>query len=331
MSTTPTLPSPQEPLNDRRTIFANSMEIRAGWRLAIYIATAALILVITGTFLSFVIGHFMYAGAGFGRTPLGLLLSELGLLVATFGAAGIMARIENRSFDAYGLPRGELFGRFFWQGLAWGIAEISVVMALVGAFHGYSFGNISLHGAVIVEYAALWSIIFVIVGLAEEFLFRGYTQFTLASGIGFWPAALLLSTAFGAVHLANKGEGPVGALSVVVIGLFFCLTLWRTGSLWFAVGMHAGFDFGETFIYSVPNSGFVAQGHLSNAAMHGPAWLTGGTVGPEGSVFSFATMALLFVIFARVYPPRLDLEGSNFGNEIVKEGGEASAIRQAGE
>jgi membrane protease YdiL (CAAX protease family) len=90
----------------------------------------------------------------------------------------------------------------------------------------------------------------------------------------------------------------------MVIGLFFCLTLWRTGSLWFAVGMHASFDFGETFLYSVPNSGFVAQGHLSNATLHGPVWLTGGTVGPEGSVYSFATMALLFVVFTRVYSPR---------------------------
>ncbi len=40
----------------------------------------------------------------------------------------------------------------------------------------------------------------------EEFLFRGYAQFTLATGIGFWPAATALSAAFGAVHLHNSGE-----------------------------------------------------------------------------------------------------------------------------
>jgi len=51
--------------------------------------------------------------------------------------------------------------------------------------------------------------VFLLVGLFEEFLLRGYTQFTLARGIGFWLAAVLLSTAFGASHLKNPEKtGP---------------------------------------------------------------------------------------------------------------------------
>src|SRR5581483_661698 len=119
---------------------------------------------------------------------------------------------------------------------------------------------------------ALW-------GLFEEFLFRGYTQFTLAEGIGFWPAAVLLSAAFGAIHLRNQGEAWIGALGAAFIGLFFCLTLRRTRSLWFAAGMHASWDWGETFLYSVPDSGFLPPGHLLNSSFHGPQWLTGGSVG----------------------------------------------------
>ncbi|MGH7185238.1 MAG: lysostaphin resistance A-like protein, partial [Pseudomonadota bacterium] len=126
--------------------------------------------------------------------------------------------------------------------------------------------------------------------------------YTLAAGIGFWPTAAILSALFGAVHLGNKGEGWAGALGAATIGLFFCLTLRRTGNLWFAVGMHASFNWGQTFLFSVPNSGMTPQGHLSNAELHGPRWLTGGTVGPEGSVFCFLTMALLFVLFLRFYP-----------------------------
>jgi hypothetical protein len=68
--------------------------------------------------------------------------------------------------------------------------------------------------------------------------------------------------------------------------------------------MHASFDFGETFLYSVPDSGLLLPGHLSNAALHGPAWLTGGTPGPEGSVFDFLILMLFFYIFHRMYPPR---------------------------
>ncbi|MGH9762633.1 MAG: lysostaphin resistance A-like protein, partial [Blastocatellia bacterium] len=118
----------------------------------------------------------------------------------------------------------------------------------------------------------------------------------------FWPAAILLSVAFGSIHLKNPGEGIVGALDVFVIAMFFCLTLRRTGNLWFAIGMHASFDWGETFIYSVPNSGTVATGHLLNMSLHGSRWITGGTVGPEGSVFSFIFTGVAFVLFAWLYP-----------------------------
>jgi len=196
------------------------------------------------------------------------------------------------------------FGARFWQGASWGIAMIAAIIFLIRAFGGFSFGELALRGPTVWGYAALWGAVFVFVGLFEEFLFRGYTQFTLADGIGFWPAAILLSGSFGYVHLKNPGEGPIGAAAVMTIGLVFALTLRRTGNLWLAVGWHASFDFGETFLFSVPNSGIVFEGHLSNASLHGAKWLTGGTVGPEGSVFSFLTMAILALVVHRLYPAR---------------------------
>jgi hypothetical protein len=174
-------------------------------------------------------------------------------------------------------------------------------MFAIHAADGYSFGAVDLSGAEIARYAAEWTAAFLLVGIAEEFLFRGYLQYTLTSGMGFWPAAVLLSAVFGAVHLRNPGEGPIGALSVFVIGMFLVFTLRRTGTLWFGIGFHAAYDFGETFLYSVPDSGIVAQGHLLASSFHGPRWLTGGTVGPEASVFDFVVIAIAFVIFDRVY------------------------------
>jgi membrane protease YdiL (CAAX protease family) len=91
---------------------------------------------------------------------------------------------------------------------------------------------------------------------------------------------------------------------VVVFGLFACFTLRRTGSLWFAIGFHAASDYAETFLYSVPDSGMRATGQLFHSSLHGSRWLTGGTVGPEGSVFDFVAMLLAFVIFAWLYPSR---------------------------
>jgi membrane protease YdiL (CAAX protease family) len=144
--------------------------------------------------------------------------------------------------------------------------------------------------------------VFMAVGLYEEFAFRGYVQFTLTQAIGFWPAAVALSILFGAVHWANPGETPAGIFGVVLSGLFWCFTLHRTGTLWFAISMHASFDFGETFLYSVPDSGAIFPGHLSSATLAGPTWLTGGSAGPEASIFDFLVILAFFYIFHRLYP-----------------------------
>jgi uncharacterized protein len=68
--------------------------------------------------------------------------------------------------------------------------------------------------------------------------------------------------------------------------------------------MHASFDFAETFLYSVPDSGMIFPGHLSNATLHGPAWLTGGTAGPEASVFDFLVLGVFFFVFPRLFPAK---------------------------
>src|SRR5216683_1607564 len=87
-----------------------------------------------------------------------------------------------------------------------------------------------------------------------------------------------------------------------LIGFFLCLTLRRTGDLWWAVGFHMAWDWGESYLYSVPDSGAILPGHLLNSSLHGPDWLTGGSVGPEGSYLVFVVIGALWVLFDRAYP-----------------------------
>jgi hypothetical protein len=101
-------------------------------------------------------------------------------------------------------------------------------------------------------------------------------------------------------HAGNSGETTLGLIGVFVLGLLFCALVYRTGSVWFPIGFHAGWDFAESFLYSVPNSGLYVSGHLLTARLDGPAWLTGGTAGPEGSVVCIAlAAAAAAVIYAR--------------------------------
>ena len=233
-----------------------------------------------------------------------LMAGESVALLGAFSSAWLMSRLERREFGAYGLPLRGAFGKLFWQGALFGLTEISVVVGAMAALGSYHFGALAIHRSELLRWVAFWAIFFILVGLYEEFAFRGYVQFTFAQGLGFWPAAVLLSIAFGLIHKGNPGETWVGLAGIVLTGLFWCLTLQRTGSLWFAVGMHAIFDFGETFLYSVPDSGVIFPGHLSNATIAGPSWVTGGTAGPEGSVFDFLVLLFFFYGFHRLYPAK---------------------------
>lgn len=286
-------------------LFVNPQgDVRAGWRLLLYVifvfAVAAGFLLVARTLAAL---HLLQLPSGtLVFRPTTAIASEAVQFVAVLIPALIMGRLERRSLASYGLALRRRPGKHFVIGLVWGLVLISAVIGGIALLHGYDIGQLSLSGAGIAEYGFAWLVGFVLVGFFEEFSFRGYTQFTLATGIGFWPAAVLLSAAFGAIHLNNPGEGPVGALQVFLVAMFFCLTLRRTGSLWFAIGAHATFDWGETFLYSVPNSGIVAVGHLTAASLHGARWLTGGTIGPEGSVICFIALGISIVLFAWFWP-----------------------------
>ena len=281
-----------------RTLFLGPQGLRSGWAFAFYL----LMFFLLERLLSLAAADWVRASPRMSpRWSEGLF--ELAGLVAAVVPALILSRVEKRAWGIYGLPLRRALGKLFWLGAIWGFVSISALIFALYGFHDFDFGGIVLHGVRIAKFALYWSAMFLLVGLFEEFLLRGYTQFTLARGIGFWPAALALSASFGLIHLANEGEHWPGVLAAACIGLFFCLTLRRTGNLWFAVGFHAAWDWGESFFYSVPDSGMVSPGHLLNSSLHGSPWLTGGSVGPEGSLLCFVVIAVIWVAFDRVHPP----------------------------
>lgn len=290
-------------------MFLGPQGIRAGWRLLI----AAGLFVVLARLMSIALRHIPLIQAWLAHvrkagmiTPATLLFGEglsagLVLLVAL-----IMAQIEKRSLADYGLPKQGAFGRHFWQGMALGFVMVSLLMALIAALHGFAINGWALGIREALLYALVYALAFMLVGIFEEFSFRGYLQATLASGVGFWPAAVVLAILFGAAHLGNPGEAKFGALMTAGFALVAAFSLRRTGNLWFAIGLHASWDWGETYFYSVPDSGVPATGHLVSSSFHGPTWLTGGSVGPEGSLFVFLVLALCAVVVHFMFPVRRD-------------------------
>jgi membrane protease YdiL (CAAX protease family) len=293
------------PESERNKIFYGPNGLRAGWRILIF-------LLILGGIVGALSLAAHYAASLSGAPPnkpgqqttLGPRIVAIGD-AATFGlvllVSWIMTLIERRKVSHYGLPLRTPFPKNFWVGLLWGFLAISGVLFMMFLFHGFRITGIDTHGSALGLSALEWAFAFVMVGLSEEFTFRGYMQFTLTTGIGFWPAAVLMSALFAYAHTSNSGESVFGLMQVAAFGIFACIALRRTGNLWWPIGFHAAWDWGQTFFYGVPDSGLNASHNFLHAEFHGSKWLTGGSTGPEGSVLTLIVLVIASLLVWRCY------------------------------
>ena len=122
-----------------------------------------------------------------------------------------------------------------------------------------------------------------------------------------WMLSIVL---FAFVHTGNGGETAMGIIAVSLAGLAFVFSLWWTGSLWWAIGFHAAWDWAQSYLYGVADSGLISEGHLLASRPTGTALISGGTTGPEGSVLVvpvlLATLVVIWRTMPRRSPPILD-------------------------
>lgn len=296
--------------SDPSPILFGPYGLRAGWGLIVAIVLSFAFFFCSGFLLNaahLAPKHSMTREPG----PLPVFLTEISSFLCVVIVTWIMAKIERRPLDVYGLGGTRKLSRLI-LGAAIGLVAISpLIYGLVKAGL-LIIDRQLLTGSDIVRYALFWIPGFLAIGLFEEYFFRGYLQYTLARGlsglarflpgnpdpraVGFWSAAVLVSFGFGAIHGSNPGESPLGLFCAGLASLVFCFSLWRTGSLWWAIGLHAAWDYGQSFLYGVGDSGMFVGHRLLQTHPTGSPILSGGTTGPEGSVFSLVVLLLIAVV-----------------------------------
>jgi membrane protease YdiL (CAAX protease family) len=161
---------------------------------------------------------------------------------------------EGRRIDSYGFPVRQAFRARFWEGFALGCVNAGAVAVGMMALGGMTIHGLALHGSALLGSAVAWFGANVLVGLAEELLFRGYLLQTLWKAVGFLPAAVLISLWFAVDHyFFKKGENVWDVITLFSLSLWVCYSVLRTGTLWLAVGYHAAFDFMQLFVIGTRN------------------------------------------------------------------------------
>ena len=309
-------------------IFIGPHGLRSGWGLLLYILIFAVsICVVMGAARLFanvnsayvaVQGHAQAGMLGLEAMRPGAMLIIYGTsLAVTLFVPWIMSRIEHRRVGVYGLGGSHSIQNFA-KGLLSGLLLVSVLVGLLWMCGLLVFDGVEQTGGRLLSYGFKWFLVYCMVGLAEGYLSLGYVQYTLTRAFsaffprgnplrfvgGFWFAALLLSACFSLGHSTHLTESPVGLFTAFLFSMVSAYSLWRTGSLWWAIGVHATWDWGQSFIYGVSDSGIRCQGRLLTAHPAGDPLLSGGLTGPEGSLFAIGILLIAAILVRFTLPKR---------------------------
>ena len=176
--------------------------------------------------------------------------------------------------------------------LLWGLLAALLLFALVTA-ELWAAGVYSFSGW---GDAPLWTLFLltaVVPGITEEVLFRGILFRLTEEGLGTWIALLVSALFFGLGHIGNPGATAWSSLAISIeAGLMFGLLYHVTRSLWWCIGLHAGWNFVQGAVFGIPVSGINVDG-LIESRLQGPDWLDGGGFGAEASVLTVLTCSAI--------------------------------------
>jgi len=304
-------------MNRLEWLFIGPDGVRHGWRFLVFVgAILALVRFLEPPMVAFLAANFhvnpsaLSAPAIIVRDAVDLIL----VLILT-GAVGLF---ERRRVDGYGLPINRAFGGYFWNGVLAAFAVVAFVGAGMLVSGGMRIQGVALHGSDLVISPLLWLVAMLFVGLTEEYLFRGYALQSLWRGVGFWPAALITTTLFASDHLQKPHENAIDIGMIFILAVLLCVSIRITGSLWWAVGWHAAFDFGQLFLIGTRNGGELPAGRLFDATFPGPAWITGGELGTEASYFMIPAAITSFIYVCFFLRRRTETPGVHQGAPVSR-------------
>lgn len=184
----------------------------------------------------------------------------------------------------------------FGAGMAVGVAGLAVaclLLVVVGAIRYEPEGG-TVAGWVKTTVQAL--LIFAIPAAAEEAMFRGYAFQKLVDAFGAIAATIMASALFAWAHRHNPSINGFALFNIGAAGVMLSVAYLRTGSLWFATGLHLAWNWTMATLFDLPVSGLrLFDTPLYDAVDRGPVWFTGGSFGPEAGVSGLLGITLITV------------------------------------
>ncbi|GAB7092639.1 hypothetical protein JCM18237_29100 [Halorubrum luteum] len=207
--------------------------------------------------------------------------------------------IDRRRFSDYGLR----IDRDWWIDLGFGLAlgvGLQAAVFAVGWTAGWFtvVGAFRAPGSFLPAFAGLL-VLFLVVGVYEELLVRGWLLTNLAEGFRFagrGPAVLvalvLSSGVFGLLHAGNPGATPLSIAVISLAGVLLAAGYLLTGELAIPIGIHVTWNLAQGGLFGHGVSGLDVTVTVLATETTGPALWTGGGFGPEGGLLGLFAVGL---------------------------------------
>jgi uncharacterized protein len=134
--------------------------------------------------------------------------------------------------------------------------------------------------------------------LGEEMIFRGVPLILLAGALGRGTAVVLVAVAFALGHIANPNVTALAIGNIALAGIFLGLAFYAPGGIWTAWGAHLGWN-ALLAALDAPVSGVPFRIPFLDYVPGDPAWLTGGSFGPEGGLASTLALTIAVLVARR--------------------------------
>lgn len=235
---------------------------------------------------------FMQTYRGSTPTVLALVLLMVALALAIYRA--FVRLVEARPVSELAASGA---GREFGLGLLLGFGLYSTAILILWLLGHYRVDGLN-------PWTAMLPIIPIAISSAflEELIYRGVLFRVTEEYLGSWIALIGTAAFFGARHLGNPGATVTGSAFVAVEGgVLLAAAFMLTRRLWLPIGLHLSWNFAQAGIFSGDVSGVDMPPGLLRSAVEGPALMTGGTFGVEGSLVAFllcAAAALVVLVMA---------------------------------
>ena len=175
------------------SVFVGPNSLRAGWRFLLFVLGIELAEYLLREPLISFLGRQLGIRLDELSAP-SLFIEELVGFLIVLLVTGIAAFFERRRVDDYGLPVSQAFGLLFWKGMLAGLLVVIFVAGAMIVSGAMQVHGLALNGTALLWFGLLWLGANLLVGLNEEYLFRGYALQALWRGAGFWPAAEAFSS-----------------------------------------------------------------------------------------------------------------------------------------